>query len=41
MNYSHDTIAAVSSPAGIGAVGLIRVSGEKAIDAVNTIFPWT
>jgi len=38
MNYSHDTIAAVSSPAGIGAVGLIRVSGEKAIDAVNTIF---
>ncbi len=34
-----DTIAALATPQGIGAIGVIRVSGHKAIDIVNGLFP--
>ena len=34
-----DTIVALATPHGIGAIGVIRVSGIKAIDIVNTLFP--
>ena len=30
---------ALATPPGIGAIGLIRLSGEKAIQIVNSIFP--
>lgn len=34
-----DTIAALATPQGIGAIGVIRVSGEDAINIVNNLFP--
>lgn len=34
-----DTIVALATPAGIGAIGVIRLSGSKAIDIVNELFP--
>ncbi len=34
-----DTIVALATPTGIGAIGLIRLSGSKAIDIVNKLFP--
>ncbi|MBL7702764.1 MAG: tRNA uridine-5-carboxymethylaminomethyl(34) synthesis GTPase MnmE [Ferruginibacter sp.] len=34
-----DTIVALATPPGIGAIGIIRLSGSKAIDIVNTLFP--
>ena len=34
-----DTIVALATPPGIGAIGLIRLSGEKAFQIVNSIFP--
>ncbi|MBN8664492.1 MAG: tRNA uridine-5-carboxymethylaminomethyl(34) synthesis GTPase MnmE [Chitinophagales bacterium] len=34
-----DTIVALATPPGIGAIGVLRVSGAKAIDIVNTLFP--
>jgi len=34
-----DTIVAPVTPAGIGAIGVIRLSGQKAIDIANAIFP--
>jgi len=36
-NYNH-TIVALSTPAGVGALGVIRLSGEKAIAIVDDIF---
>jgi tRNA modification GTPase len=33
-----DTICAISSPAGMGAISLIRISGEIAIDVMNKVF---
>jgi tRNA modification GTPase len=35
----NDTIVALATPQGIGAIGVIRVSGEKAIEIVNHLFP--
>ena len=32
------TIVAISTPAGVGGIAVIRVSGSKAIEAVNSIF---
>jgi tRNA modification GTPase len=41
-NYGHvdmnDTIVALATPAGVGALGIIRVSGEKAIEITNAVF---
>ena len=33
-----DTICATATAAGVGALGIIRISGDNAIDQVNTIF---
>jgi tRNA modification GTPase len=38
MHSSHDTIAAVITPAGIGGVSVIRISGKSALVAANTLF---
>lgn len=34
----NDTIAAISTTMGVGAISIIRVSGEKAIEIVNKIY---
>ena len=34
----NDTIAAISTSLGIGAISIIRVSGEESIEIVNKIF---
>ncbi|MBE7652465.1 tRNA uridine-5-carboxymethylaminomethyl(34) synthesis GTPase MnmE [Tenacibaculum finnmarkense genomovar finnmarkense] len=34
----NDTIIAMATPSGVGAIAVIRLSGEKAIDIVNTFF---
>ena len=43
MNYKNhsleDTIVALATPPGIGAIGVIRLSGAKAIEMVNAVFP--
>ncbi len=38
MGWS-DTIVALATPQGIGAIGVIRLSGTKAIEIVNRLFP--
>ena len=37
-NDFSDTIVALSTPPGIGAIGVIRLSGTKAIEITNTVF---
>jgi tRNA modification GTPase len=39
MHSWHDTIVALATPPGIGAIGVIRLSGKDAIDIVNRLFP--
>jgi len=43
MSYSShdltDTIVALATPNGVGAIGVIRLSGPKAIEIVNGLFP--
>lgn len=34
-----DTIIALATPQGVGAIGVIRLSGSRAIDIVNQLFP--
>ena len=34
-----DTIVALATPSGIGAIGVIRLSGSRSIDIVNELFP--
>ena len=34
----NDTITAISTALGVGAISIIRVSGDEAIDIVNKIF---
>lgn len=34
----NDTIAALATPQGIGAIGVIRVSGNRAVEIVNALF---
>lgn len=34
-----DTIVALATPPGIGAIGVIRLSGNRAIEIVNALFP--
>ncbi len=39
MNYNlDDTIVALATPQGIGAIGIIRLSGKEAISLCNSIF---
>ena len=35
----NDTIVAIATPPGIGAIGVIRLSGHQAFKIINTIFP--
>ena len=35
----NDTIVALATPQGIGAIGVVRVSGGSAIDYINKVFP--
>ena len=37
MNFK-DTIVALATPAGVGAIGVIRLSGDRAIEIVNAVF---
>src|SRR6218665_1893675 len=34
-----DTIVAISTAPGVGAIAVIRISGNKAFDIVNSLFP--
>ncbi|MDE3143568.1 MAG: tRNA uridine-5-carboxymethylaminomethyl(34) synthesis GTPase MnmE, partial [Bacteroidota bacterium] len=34
-----DTIVALATPPGIGAIGVIRISGDKAIEIIDEMFP--
>ncbi len=34
-----DTIVALATPYGVGAIGIIRISGDHAIEIVNQLFP--
>lgn len=38
MMQSNEIIAAISTPPGVGAIAIVRVSGNGCIDLVNTIF---
>ena len=38
FNNTNDTICAIATANGIGAIGLIRVSGSKSLEIVSTIF---
>ncbi len=35
----NDTIAAIATPPGIGAIGVVRLSGTRALAIANTLFP--
>ena len=34
-----DTIVALATPPGVGAIGVIRLSGKKSFDIINSLFP--
>jgi tRNA modification GTPase len=34
-----DTIVALATPPGVGAIGIIRLSGKKSLDMANALFP--
>lgn len=38
MKMEFDTIAAISTPMGEGAIGIVRLSGEEAIDIADKLF---
>ncbi len=38
INQEFDTIAAISTPLGMGGVGVIRISGDKAFEIIEKIF---
>ena len=35
----EDTIVAIATPPGIGAIGVVRLSGQQAIAIINQLFP--
>src|SRR5688572_17404163 len=35
----HDTIVALATPPGIGAIGMIRLSGRDSLRIINELFP--
>lgn len=35
----NDTVVALATPPGVGAIGVIRLSGEKAFEIINELFP--
>lgn len=38
MSFATDTIAAISTPPGVGGISVLRVSGTEAIDVVQSFF---
>ncbi|RQD67815.1 MAG: tRNA uridine-5-carboxymethylaminomethyl(34) synthesis GTPase MnmE [Desulfonatronovibrio sp. MSAO_Bac4] len=38
MQHSQDTITAIATPMGVGAVGIIRMSGHQSLDIIGKIF---
>jgi len=38
LNYKEDTIAAISTPIGQGAIGIVRLSGKQALEIAAKIF---
>lgn len=38
MNFQDDTIVALATPSGVGAISVIRISGDKSYSAVDKIF---
>lgn len=38
MIHEQDTIAAISTPAGYSGIGIVRLSGEKALDIAEKVF---
>ncbi|NVK04984.1 MAG: tRNA uridine-5-carboxymethylaminomethyl(34) synthesis GTPase MnmE [Flavobacteriia bacterium] len=38
MSYIEDTICALATPSGMGAIGVIRISGPKAIEIADSIY---
>jgi len=34
-----DTIAAIATPPGIGAIGVLRLSGDQSFDIIQKLFP--
>ena len=38
MLTNEETIAAIATPIGVGAISVIRVSGEESIQSVDPIF---
>lgn len=38
MTNHYDTISAITTPLGTGGVGIIRISGDKALDVIGAIF---
>ena len=38
MNYTFDTICAIATPLSTGGIGVIRISGEDAIEIAAKIF---
>ncbi len=38
MFTPQDTIVAIATPSGVGALGIIRISGDRAIEYVNALF---
>ncbi|MEP6465766.1 MAG: tRNA uridine-5-carboxymethylaminomethyl(34) synthesis GTPase MnmE [Parafilimonas sp.] len=38
INNWNDTIIAIATPPGVGALGVLRISGNKAIGIINSIF---
>lgn len=36
--HTNDTIIAIATPAGEGAIGIIRLSGSQAIELVDGLF---
>ena len=34
-----DTITAIATPPGVGAIGVVRLSGDRSFDIVQKLFP--
>ena len=37
-NINEDTIVAIATPSGTGAISIIRISGPDSIEVVNSVF---
>lgn len=38
MSFEFDTIAAISTPPGEGAIGIVRLSGDEAVEAADRVY---